>query len=391
VYRKWVSIVVPLIMILWLFEGDLRARLSVLRKHRLTVAVLLFVGFNAVSLLWSPHPRDGFAYVDKYRYLLLIPVIATSLTARFAWAARRALLAGTGVSLALSYAVFFGFFEIGGAYERNPAVTMSHLDYSMVLAVVGILLVHHIVSTEMSSRSRLMWLSCLVVVVGGLAVNIGRSGQAAFVGAFLVVLPFHAAVRSRRRVALELVAAMLLTLAAAYLAVPGLRTRVGMAATGLDDAVAGQSYETSVGKRVAGTVVAVDMVRERPVLGTGAGGNMPEFRRLLDTRHRDLKPFIYWFPHLHNQYLQVVTEVGLTGLGLLLYLMYCLIRGPYSNPDDRLAAIGIAAVYLIGFLGDPYLHKQLPLVMFATVAGMLSANGRSGWWDSNEALPQRPQ
>jgi O-antigen ligase len=89
---------------------------------------------------------------------------------------------------------------------------------------------------------------------------------------------------------------------------------------------------------------------------------------------------VYWFPHLHNQYLQVATELGLVGLSALLYMMYCLIRGPYRSFQEHGIAVAVGIAYLIGFMGDPYLHKQLPLVLFAVVAGLISAPGRSLWW-----------
>ena len=36
-------------------------------------------------------------------------------------------------------------------------------------------------------------------------------------------------------------------------------------------------------------------------------------------------------------------------------------------------SIVLAAVYLLGFLGEPYLHKQVTLVMFSLFAGLISA------------------
>jgi O-antigen ligase len=123
------------------------------------------------------------------------------------------------------------------------------------------------------------------------------------------------------------------------------------------------------------------MVREHPIVGTGVGGNMVRFRELLSTRHPALEPEISWFPHFHNQYLQIVTETGIIGLITLVVLMGALWVGPYIEPHDRHVATLLAVIFLIGFLGDPFLHKQLPLVLFATFAGLVSARGRSMVWD----------
>jgi len=196
----------------------------------------------------------------------------------------------------------------------------------------------------------------------------------------LVMIPLYAAARSRRKSALCLAGTILFALAVSYFFLPSFNNRVDSAISGLDRAITHQRYETSVGKRVAGTIVGLDIVARHPILGTGIGDNMVEFRELLDTRYQDLRGAVYWFPHLHNQYLQVATELGFAGLVALFYMMYSLIRGPHQTRDDRKLATALVVAYAIGFLGDPYLHKQIPLVLFATVAGLISANGRSAWW-----------
>jgi hypothetical protein len=81
-FRRFVSTLAPLLVILWLLEGRLSEKLRVVLKIGPAVAVIAFIGLNLLSLLWSASPLEGFDYVGKYRYFLLIPVIATSLRPR---------------------------------------------------------------------------------------------------------------------------------------------------------------------------------------------------------------------------------------------------------------------------------------------------------------------
>ena len=131
---------------------------------------------------------------------------------------------------------------------------------------------------------------------------------------------------------------------------------------------------------MAGAIVALDMVRERPLLGTGVGAAMVRFRETLEQRHPELEPAISWFPHFHNQYLQSLVETGLIGLATLLAMMAAVASGPYGDARDQSLAVVTAAAYLLGFFGDPFLHKQIPLVLFATMAGLAAARGRSLRW-----------
>jgi len=378
-YREWVSITAPLIMIIWLFEGRLRDKIHVIKNHTLSVAILLFFGLNLVSVLWSSHPIEGLIYVDKYRYLWLVPVIATSLRENYKRLALNAFLIGTTISLALSYAVFLGLIQIGNTWPRNPSPTMNHLDFSIVLAFAALLVADRLLRTEQIPRARLLWACYFLVIAGGLFINIGKSGQFALVGTLLVMVPVRLAGKSWRAAIVGL-AVTLAVLILASLWIPGLDRRRESIVADVRQSTTEARYEGNLGKRIAGSIVALDMVGERPVLGTGVADNMVEFRRLLDTRYPHLRDAVYWFPHFHNQYLQVATELGIVGLISFGFVFYGLFRGPYGNPEDRNIAMLLGCVFLLGFLGDPFLRKQLPLVLFATIAGIVSANGQSLFW-----------
>jgi len=130
-------------------------------------------------------------------------------------------------------------------------------------------------------------------------------------------------------------------------------------------------------------IVTADIFRRHPVLGTGVADNMVEFHRLLDTRYSHLKPALGEYMHMHNQYLQVGTELGVLGLAAMLAIFVCLLRYRTVDPETRLIPAIVACVYLVGFVGDPFLHKQLPLVLFTVAVGLILSD-RSGRWDGAE-------
>ena len=101
---------------------------------------------------------------------------------------------------------------------------------------------------------------------------------------------------------------------------------------------------------------------------------MHEFRRLLETDYPQFADAVGWYPHLHNQYMQIATELGALGLLALAAIVATLFAGPYRSRELQSAAVALGCAYLLGFFGDPYLHKQLPLVLFALSAGVISAN-----------------
>jgi O-antigen ligase len=252
---------------------------------------------------------------------------------------------------------------------------MSHIDYSMVLALAALLTLNRILNTELAMGPRLAWAANFALIVSGLLINLGRSGQLAFAGGFLA-LGLHWAGRRSLKTTVAFVAGSALIFALVWAAAPRLRHRIEGARDELRAALVDHQYHSNLGTRVGANIVAAEMVRSRPVFGTGVGANMPEFRRLLDTEFPHLKPAIYWFPHLHSQYAQVATELGLAGLLSLAWVFWEILRGPYRSREADGAAIVLATVYIIGFLGDPFLHKQIPLVAFAVFVGLLAHAGK---------------
>jgi len=150
-YRPWVTLSSSLIMILWLVGGALRARAGALRADRLSLSVLLFVALNLLSLIWSDDPRAGFDYLTKYRYLLLVPMIATSVGPAFRRRMVTAFSLAAGFSVVLSWGVFSGVVTLRGVFPGNPAPTMSHIDYSVLVALAALLTLNRILNEELES------------------------------------------------------------------------------------------------------------------------------------------------------------------------------------------------------------------------------------------------
>ena len=75
-YRRGVSVVAPLLVLLWLLDVALRRRWSDLKRSGTVIAVLLFLLLNLISLLWSSNLPEAWDYIGKYRHLLLVPAIA---------------------------------------------------------------------------------------------------------------------------------------------------------------------------------------------------------------------------------------------------------------------------------------------------------------------------
>ncbi len=375
-YRPWVSLGAPLFALLWLIRGDLRARMDPLRHHLPTLAIVAFVGLNYLSLAWSSHVAEGLDYLGKYRYLLLVPMIAVTAGPRLRDRALSAFVIGACAATALSWAALAGWIRTDASGPDNPAVTMSHLDLSMVLATAALVGLDRL-SRAPDRRAIALRGAALAWIITGLAINIGRSGQLALVTGATVWAIVRFARRSPRRLAASVVMVWVV-LGAVYLGVPRLRERVDSAWTEVRDAVTRDRYATNQGMRVAGLEVGWDVFRDHPIVGVGVGDTLVEFARALDERHADLAPVLdqYRHQHLHNQYLQVAVELGSVGLLLLVSMLAATVaHRPGTPPLDRALAAGLATAFAFGFVGDPFLRKQMVAATFAVLVGTVTCIG----------------
>jgi O-antigen ligase len=278
---------------------------------------------------------------------------------------------GTIASVALSVAVLLGALHMGDAHPGDPSATMAHLDYTLILAVCSLLALTRALYGTMSSSERVLWFASSAMTAAALLFNIGRSGQLGFVVGLGVLLMRWAFDASRRIFASTIVLAVA-GMAAVWVGAPPAVQRMDDARHEFHAAVVDHDYQSNIGGRLAATVVAAKIVREHPLLGTGVGGNIPLFRQLLDTDFQDFKPAIYWYRHFHNQYAQIASELGVAGLASLAWIFWVLVRGPYRSRGLGAAASVVASVYLVAFLGEPFFHKQIPLIAFALVTGLIS-------------------
>jgi O-antigen ligase len=372
IYRQWVSLATSAIIVLWVFGGSLAPRIRRLRGHRLTMAVLFFLALNIASLLWTEDPGAGLRYLTKYRYLLLIPMLASVIEPAYRRAAVALFSVSAAVSVVLSLGVFAGLFRLGDAHPGNPSPFMAHLDYGLLLATAALLILIWAFYSELAFSRRVVLTCVAFLVVVGLMINIGRGGHLAFAGG-LVVLSIHWAIGRSASQIVGAILALAVALSLTWFSSPTLQSRVDDARIELQAAIVDDEYQSNLGGRVAAVRVAREMFRENPVLGTGVGGNMQEFRRIIDTRYPELKPSIYWYRHFHNQYTQIATELGLAGLLALGWIFWELIRRPRRSRKADATALVLATVYLLGFLSEPFFHKQITLVMFGLLAGLISA------------------
>jgi O-antigen ligase len=123
---------------------------------------------------------------------------------------------------------------------------------------------------------------------------------------------------------------------------------------------------------------AVEIIKDRPLLGVGLGGFGAAY-----TRH-DTSSGAYRLEQAHNDYLQLLTDAGVVGFALGLVFVFALFRQALARMQSHdkfrrgvaLGALGGCAGVLVHSLFDFTLHSTANALLFLLLAALATLNGR---------------
>lgn len=361
-----------LLIVLWIFEGRWREKWHKLKSCKIFVALSLFILYNILSLIWTDEVSRALKYISKYWYFLPIFIIYTSFPKEKKHHLLTAFLSGMLISEFLSYGILFEFWELRHGSPENPTPFMNHLDYSIFLALTSITLLIRVLFSNIF-RERVVLSIFFLTVTGNLFITAGRSGQLAFFAA-LIVLMFIYFNRSILKSLVIGTAISLLILVLPLSLSDTFKNRVELAKEDIEKVLQGD-YNSSWGNRVGAWEVTGVILKNNYLIGVGNEDNIEELR-VITTEREYLQP-LNWFEHFHNQYLQILTALGVVGLILFLNIFFQLYRVPIEERESNLIKISFLTIFLVGFIAEPFLHKQFPMALFSLFTAYTLLNQRS--------------
>ncbi|HIP13928.1 MAG TPA: hypothetical protein EYG74_00385, partial [Sulfurimonas autotrophica] len=123
-----------LAILLWIGEGNWKAKLELYRSNLLSIAIISLITFSLLSILWHGNVGTTLHYVAKYRHLLIIFVFYSSFDTKYTSHVLSAFLASMFISELMSYGIFFNLIHYKNISPSDPTPFMSHMTYSTILA-----------------------------------------------------------------------------------------------------------------------------------------------------------------------------------------------------------------------------------------------------------------
>ena len=374
------------------------------RSHRLAEAwsqipsaariALLAFSFGllwcGVAALASPFRS---ASLDTFRtmllYSVLLPLGASRAAARGKSLLVAALLAGTSLNAALSLAQSRGHspFRLQTFGTRNETGALAgNVGYLALSLALGAVLALGLVLSARSLASRAAGVGALLLFLAGLVVNGNLTAFVSLAAGGAVLL----AARFGRRSILAIVAVIAALAAAATLSAP-LRQRIAEAA----GMVRAGDWDRLTTYRTGAWAAALDMARERPLLGWGPGTYATEFvpHRLqaeIRAKRRYVNPLLTSsYSEAHCDYLQAFAETGAPGV-LAAIVAFAALVGALARRAAGPPALRAELAVLLGILaaGAAAALTWFPMQRPISAVPLLLAAGRS--WRVAAAREEAP-
>ncbi len=367
------SILVGLLIVCWVASGEWREKLRRITANPVSVSVLLLFGWLLMGTLWGGGSLEERALsIKKYADLLLIPVlISMAIDARERNRTLLALAASLVVTLLLSLVLSMGFLlPTSGALHCDPSnacVFKKHTTHNVLMAF-GALLFAILAWRSQGRRVRWGWSLVSLLAVGNVLLMVqGRTGYVVI--AALAILAFHMTLGWRGILAAIVVLSV--SFSTTYQVSSSFHERVNLAVSGITQwdpkvAVVGDA----VGWRLEYFYHTAEIIQDHPLIGVGTGGFVQAYRtRTEQTGLAGLDVP----PHPHNQYLFILAQVGIVGLGLLLWLFVQQWRSASFAGDEtyRLLARGLVVTIAVGCFFNPFLVDHTEKLFYCMFSGLM--------------------
>jgi O-antigen ligase len=280
----------------WLISGAIRAAPGPwLQGNPFMAPSLIFVAVNAASIAWSIQPHATVVFVIQLVEIVVVLPLAFASVLRSADAVRQAMWLFIALTSFMAVAAFVAYLPHIAAGQREGQY-LPGLNKNAIGSFVGAGLVLAYVLWLNEKRLRLKHLLalCCFVEVAGLLASVSRG---AIIGAFFAMIGSSLILRRHRFVTLSVAAVF----AILFLAIVGLSSGVNRSEQGSFDSSSVRSYSFAH---------AVDKIRDRPLLGSGAA-TYKDYIVELDVH----------LPDPNNTFLLTWAEIGIPGLLALLFLL----------------------------------------------------------------------
>ena len=368
------------VLVVWVIGGYYKQTFRILTKYKPFIFLMAFLFLLSMGILWSNDPRYGKCVVNRYGYLLLIPVFIPIMNRNNFKYVAFALMGGLFLILINSYLIRFNVIHQENPH-LYPAFKITYQDVSFYLGVLVVGFLYFALHFfERKQNIKAIFSLVFILTTFYQQISIYMQGRGALISMLVaIVVLFIAKYPKHIKKVIPLV--FLLIVLVSWLAwsySPMVKTRFADVYQHILEMKKG-NYITSLGERWIYLDVGTAIIAENPFFGIGTGEHKKAFNRLI----KNYKEGIY-FPilkstptyHFHNDYIEIAVQIGLVGLLLYILTMYSLIRILKESTFFPLV-IAILTMFWINGLSDVMFVHRVIIYFLAVFLALAISEVRS--------------
>lgn len=361
-----------LLILLWVVEGDFKAKISNLRANNFVVATLLLTSYMLLTLLWSDGTiNEGFYPFKRLWYYIVLFVFVTSLKKEFIPYMITAFISAVFISELLSFGMFFEFWTMKHGTPSDPTPFMNHLEYSYYLCATSALLLVKFLLEKDNNWAKVMYGFLVLTTTINLFIIDGRAGQIAFLLVVLALIIFN--IKNKVK-GVFIATALLLSIVFSVTSLsPSFNDRITGGVSELTSFIDDGTYSGSWGARLEFWDIGLTAVKQEPILGIGIGdiaSNLREGKKTSDTIH-NVPTGGY-----HSDFLETVVAGGLVGAVLFISIFIFLWKAKVREPLINNMRIIVTVLFVFGLIADNFLRAQFTIVLFTFFVGIVFVQQR---------------
>jgi O-antigen ligase len=315
---RFMDIMLALLFIFWALSGDYVAKINSIKSNIGALSAIgLFLGFS-IGMLYSSVPlHESFRGWFKYHGLLFIPIAVSILQKKSERDfAILAYIFGALLVVFLCYGKWLGFIPVDfgrdDAHLGNYVVFRHSISQNIFVAFAIYLMMIKARSSEGFTPK--LWIIASILSLGSILFLVdSRSAQVA-----MILMTAFFLYRNWKPFYIKYIAGfVVLGIVMVYSLSPQMRimdigTEIKLAKN--------EQKVTSSGQRLELWTNTWSLIERKPILGGGAGSFVHEYSTYVPKERIVTVPD---FNNVHSQYLTVLQEFGLVGLGfLILFFLY---------------------------------------------------------------------
>jgi O-antigen ligase len=353
-----------ILFLLWLIEGDFRNKFYQLRAQKLFLILMVFLGYNILSLLWTDYFRVGLETLKPYKYyLLIIPPLITSIPKEKIPGLIFAFILGVLIHAAVAYIGMF--FDITVVLSKK--IYDPYAIYGPFTAFCALYFLSKVLRTDKSIHGKVIYLAIFIVLFILLFIKPGRSGQIGFmvsIGA-LVFLSYGSTLKTFVYSTIAIFIILFVTLN-----IESTRQKYNDAVNELKGVFLKEDYGGQWGARVGFLMSSIDIAKQNPMFGVGIGDSRDALQRLYERGKNRGYYSISFYDGPHNQYLTFLTKLGLVGLSLFMIYIVVFFRLDIKNVELKNLSIVFIVMFCFNCLADEIMFMKPYNIYFAVMSAL---------------------